>query len=313
MTLLGVMFLSRGYGEWFRTRAAALARPIWEGVAHLSAWFAHPFSHQLLLTQRETIERLHRENLCLKTRCADDLDQCGQVYLARVLFRSLDQWNRRLWIDRGGEHGVKKNMPVVSDGAAVGIVDLVGEREARVALITDPRTVVSVRAVRGEQVDLIAQFYLEKLQERLGSSAEAAALRQSIERYHGVHNVCLKKMFLAKGELTGELSDAPMGRFRGTGFNYDFSDARGSAKDLLLGVPTPSGSLIPLVAAGDLLETTGYDGVFPEGIPVARVTLVEPIKEGEYFYEIRAESLLRFDEIAHVSLLNPVMNGIPPR
>ena len=76
---------------------------------------------------------------------------------------------------------------------------------------------------------------------------------------------------------------------KGFGFNYDFSDEEGPARDLLTGKADESDrETVPIIEAGDLLVTTGLDGIFPEGIPVAYVKQVDKLKEGDFYYSIRA-------------------------
>lgn len=96
--------------------------------------------------------------------------------------------------------------------------------------------------------------------------------------------------FLAKGLLQGK--SGPLWRsmnqeLKGIGFNYDFSDDHGPARDLLTGKAEDKTS-ITLIEKGDLLVTSGLDGVFPEGIPVAYVKSVDPLKEGDFFFNLKA-------------------------
>jgi hypothetical protein len=77
----------------------------------------------------------------------------------------------------------------------------------------------------------------------------------------------------------------------GIGFNYDFPDDEGPARELRSGLPINSAGdqqAIPILKVKDLLVTTGLDGVFPEGLHVAEVTHVHPLREGDYYYEIEA-------------------------
>jgi cell shape-determining protein MreC len=107
-----------------------------------------------------------------------------------------------------------------------------------------------------------------------------------------------KSYLLAKGELNGSL-DPKSNRLRGTGFNYDFPDQEGPPQDLR--------SEFPLIQAGDILVTTGLDGVFPKGLKVARVSKVVPLKEGDYYYDIEAESLLSdLNGLKTVSIIQPL-------
>ena len=46
---------------------------------------------------------------------------------------------------------------------------------------------------------------------------------------------------------------------------------------------------MPLIEEGDLLVTSGLDGLFPKGISVAITTKVMPLKQGSFAYEIEAQ------------------------
>lgn len=108
------------------------------------------------------------------------------------------------------------------------------------------------------------------------------------------------KQYLAKGELNGAIKPLfqyPGTLLKGTGFNYDFPDEEGPAQDLRA----------PIIQKGDLLVTTGFDGVFPKGLKVARITRVLPLKEGDYYYDIEAESLSgNLNNLERLYILPPI-------
>lgn len=193
------------------------------------------------------------------------------AHMARVIYRSPGFWDSCCWI-RGTPSEKKafvKNSPVVFGNTLIGIIDLETPDQSRVRLITDPELVVSVRAIRNG-------------------------------------------LFLAKGELCG--SPHPVSRTRGTkltgaGFHYDFADAEGPARDLRTGQPVghPDAPAIPLLAIGDILVTTGMDGLFPKGLQVATVVAISALQEGDYFYNLEAESLVSsLDTLTFVSVLPPI-------
>jgi rod shape-determining protein MreC len=65
------------------------------------------------------------------------------------------------------------------------------------------------------------------------------------------------------------------------------------------------------IVEGDLLTTSGVDGVYPPGLPVARVTLVERRAESS-FTRIGCEPLARVQGALHVLVLAPVGPSLPP-
>jgi len=92
---------------------------------------------------------------------------------------------------------------------------------------------------------------------------------------------------LARGELRG--ANGPIWRsretlLRGEGFN----DEGGQ----------------PTVKIGDVLVTTGMDGVFPAGLRVALVSHVYPLKEGAVSYELEAKPIAgSFNTVSFVTVL----------
>lgn len=230
------------------------------------------------------IKTLELENAQLRQRVFD-LEQLLRIadpesislaasvgaHMARIVYRSPAFWNSCCWI-RGApstQKNLTKNSPVVFGNTLIGIIDLETAEQSRVRLITDPELVVSVRAMRNG-------------------------------------------LLLAKGELCGALH--PVARTRGTkltgvGFHYDFADAEGPARDLRTGQPVghPDAPSMPLLAIGDILVTTGMDGLFPKGLHVATVVAISPLQEGDYFYDLEAESLVpSLDALTFVFVLPPV-------
>lgn len=202
-----------------------------------------------------------------------------QAVPAQVIFRSSGAWSTVLWINVGEAHNdelgkqvISKNSPVVVGSDVVGVIDYVGKRQSRVRLITDPSLNPSVRAIR---------------------------------------NVDGHSWYLAKGELKGSnLSQyrTKAARLTGTGFNYDFPDHEGPARDLrsgaVLGDQSQDYPALAIILPNDLLITTGMDGVFPPGLSVAKVTKVKMLKEGDYFYDIEAEPCCKnLDQLMLVSVL----------
>ncbi|WP_298826868.1 rod shape-determining protein MreC [uncultured Piscinibacter sp.] len=66
------------------------------------------------------------------------------------------------------------------------------------------------------------------------------------------------------------------------------------------------------VQVGDLLSTSGVDGVYPPGLPVAKVTLVDR-KIDTSFARILLEPVASPDAVRHVLVLEPVGLQMPPK
>ena len=201
------------------------------------------------------------------------LELYSHAITARVIFRESGSWKSSVWVNVGEETNkrlstrlVEKNSPVVLGTTIVGLVDYVGKHRSRVRLVTDPSIAPSIRVVRGEE----------------------------------------KAIFLAKGELQG--TRYPMWRSRGThlkgvGFNYDFDDLEGPARNL-----RPGKDSIPIILPGDKVVTTGMDGLFPAGLLIGAVTKVHPLKEGGSSYEADILSPIEnFESLVFLTVL-PAIN-----
>ena len=97
-------------------------------------------------------------------------------------------------------------------------------------------------------------------------------------------------------------------------------NARTGARYVAFGQPGEKGDGLELrytlssadIDEGDLLVTSGVDGVYPAGLPVARVTRVERRVESS-FNRILCEPLARIDGVLQVLVLSPVDAQLPPR
>jgi cell shape-determining protein MreC len=230
--------------------------------------------------------------------------------LARVLYRDPSAWSSTCWIDVGEENNgalgrqiVAKHSPVVLGNALIGVVEYVGKRQSRVRLITDSGLKIAVRAVRGSILERDAALAIQTAARSLRKLPD---FKQSpdltlIESIQQKLPYKFEDGYFAKGELSG--SSAAYYRslhplLQGIGFNCDFADAERGALDLR----NPQ-----LLREGDLLITSGLDGVFPPGLAVARVTSVSPLIEGAYTYELQAEPVAgNLGDFRSVAVLPPV-------
>jgi rod shape-determining protein MreC len=253
-----------------------------------------------------------------------DLQICSLP--AKVIFREPASWSSTVWINLGEKDNEKlnkkiigKNSPVLLGTSIVGVVEYVGQYQSRVRLITDSRLTPSVRACRGNEQNRYLLEHLESLmfalelrEDLFNSSEESAGLSQHLHRLKKSLLQRSGDFYLAKGELHG--TSLPLWRSRsqvlkGIGFNYDFPDDEGPARDLRSGEPydlSRKKELISLLRPGDLLVTTGLDGVFPPGFRVGIVSTVQTLKEGASSYEIEAVSTAgNLDELTYIFVLPP--------
>jgi len=241
----------------------------------------------------------------------------------KVIFREPVSWSSCLWINLGERHNqlvgktiVAKNSPVVVGTAVIGMIEYVGQKLSRVRLITDSGVVPSVRVVRGVQQNQVLLRSVQALLKALGIRQDVSGAEETVKVLKQLETSLeaeRSNLYLAKGELYG--SSFPLWRARGhflhgVGFNYDFTDEEGPARHLKTGEPMEAlggGHFIELVKPGDLLVTTGMDGVFPSNLQVAQVITVHPLREGACAFDLEAKTLIsNFDDLEFVSVLPPV-------
>ncbi len=235
------------------------------------------------------------------------LERQMQALLARVIYREISSWNRFLWVNVGerenetlGRLIIAKNSPVLCGPYLVGVVDYVDRKKSRIRLITDSHMSISVRALRGDSQDRELAYLIESLTERLGNR-EDLLKKEAFSFYEKLKEKQEngKDFYLLKGELRGSfdltgLQKRPL--LKGSGFNYQFRDA-----DFSAGVESLS------LKKGDLLITTGLDGVFPAGLKVAFISKVFAQKEGDLTYEIEAYPCLSsMNDLSFLHIIPPL-------
>ncbi|MBS4170093.1 Uncharacterized protein NEOC95_000813 [Neochlamydia sp. AcF95] len=310
--LLLTMSLPLTTSEWMRGRALAILSPMWEGLSHLKGQKKQELKNLMPID-------LHENSM------PEIQEPSYDAVAARIIFRSLGTWNSSLWINVGEETNevyesplVAKNSPVLVGDSVVGVIDYMGKRQSRVRLITDSGLVPSVRVARGyEQGKAIAEYIPDLIayihaHEELFDNGREKMLAENVLRH--LRSKLLEKKhtwYLAKGEIRGQ--SRPIWRtdghlLRGAGFNYDFEDEQGPARDLRSGEPIGSSQAkaMPLIKVNDLLVTTGMDGVFPAGLKVAIVTKVDLLREGDFAFELEAKPTIgNLDDLTWVYVIAP--------
>lgn len=310
----------------FRGFFMSIMSPLWglvtptqteEGVEQLRLQAENQLLHneleywqELYLQEHDLNSQLaHLHELSHEGQKAQEIEQLLKPQLeaipARVIFRSANSWSSSLWINVGkrdndllGKIVIAKNSPVVVGNSLVGVVDYVGNKQSRVRLITDSGVAPSVRAVRGQPQNRRLLETIAYLQQELG---ERFPKNDGIQKVFDSMTEQLKQetrsWYLAKGEVRGgsePLWRAPRSLLQGIGFNYDFGDQFGPARDLRTGETIgDEGEAVSILEEDDLLITTGMDGIFPPGLRVGRVTQVEMLHEGDYYYELQAVPTVR--------------------
>lgn len=185
---------------------------------------------------------------------------------ATIIYRPVTTWNNGFWVDQGSDTNNRLAVIAIAKNSPV-LFD--GQLIGVVEEVTPTRS--RIRLITDPNLSI------------------AVRARRS-------------ETLLAKGELCGSPS-ALWARgattLFGRGFNYDFADAEGPAQDLRSQDPA-------LLKTGDILITSGLDGLFPAGLPVARVTDIAPLKEGDYAYSLTAEPLASLDDLHTIFILPPL-------
>jgi hypothetical protein len=276
---------------------------------------------QAIETSSAELEGQVRRLLGLEEQESDAFFERRERYLAQVLtkrlfavpgkviFRDSTSWGSSLWINVGerdnqalGKRIIEKNSPVVYGKTVLGVVEEVESARSRVRLITDRRLALSVRAVRGgEQKRAVDKkiselIHLLSLQTDLPGTQE---MQRLLTTYQSSLDLQKRDAYLAKGELRGSSSSLwNQGRkLKGLGFHYQCADEESRPLDL---------RAENLLAVGDILVTTGMDGVFPPDLPVAVVSKIDPLREGGTSFSLEAEPLHSdFNELTEVLVLPP--------
>ena len=344
--LLSWMNLPRPWVDGLRNGTVASLAPTWKWAKKTRQYLSdrpQRFWHQPALDVREEVERLQLENQKLRAQLihitqwmeseqrsrehAELLQSLvgeGNAFLkkkaaylrdllkwewmaipAQVIYRDPASWSSSLWVSVGEEDNrflghkvIAKNSPVVAGAALVGVVDYVGDRHSRIRLVTDAGLSPAVRAVRGalqqHEIIRLARELLDRLQGIEGQEESQHALKQLQAQF----TTPSRWEDLARGELHG--SSSPFWRSRssilqGIGFHCDAMDpGEGQAFSL---------------KEGDLLVTSGLDGVFPPDLLVGKVTKIHAMRPGGYAFDLEARpAAVHLNDLQSVFILPALRN-----
>ncbi len=159
---------------------------------------------------------------------------------AELMFEAADPFSRKVFIDRGSQHGVLPGAPVINEAGVLGQVTHAYPLTSEVTLLSDKDAAIPVINTRTQQ-------------------------RSAAFGVGGTHGMELRFM-------------------------------SGNAD----------------VQVGDLLHTNGLDGVYPPGLPIARVVAVERRVESG-FARIALTPAANADGVRHVLVLEPMSVQLPAR
>lgn len=258
-----------------------------------------------VLALQTKIHLLQKELQTIKSQSPYQHDSFEPI-LAHVIYRDPSNWSSALWIDIGENTNkklkkivIEKNSCVILGKAILGVVDVVGKNQSRVRLITDPEIKPAVRVVRGS-LQQKAQHELLSLLQLSTQDPEVTKLLQLLEKKIPLSTAT---EYLAKGYLEG--AARPLWRksyssLKGYGFNYDFADSKGKPRPLEVGQPEQ------LIKKGDLLITSGMDGIFPPDFYVAYVTEIAPLRAGDITISIEAKPYAQLADLKFCFVIPPL-------
>jgi len=309
-TVVVLLILPGHIGFKLRSAAVVFVSPLWRPVVWLRSGSGKA------LRDFEKVERKNCEQQEVIAALEERLQQKAEALWeegiqARVIYRSGSGWENSFWVAAGKDQipTLEKNSRVVWGNSVVGVVDEVGARRSRVRLITDAGLTLSVRVARGDLKNASLRGHAETL--LAGLDTQDKPLRDALEHFLSAADRDVGNWFLAKGEVSGTSTirwRKKQARLRGTGFNCDRVDCQGPARDLRTGKSAGNADdVTPIIMVGDLLVTTGMDGVFPPGLSVGYVTKIAMLREGGYYHDVEATpAASRLDMLRWVTILPPL-------
>jgi len=186
------------------------------------------------------VERLTQENERLRALLELRPAVTVKSQAAEVLYEAPDPFSRKVFLDRGSQHGIIAGSPVINEDGVLGQVTRVYPLSSEVTLLVDKDAAIPVLNARTEH------------------------------------------------------RSAAFGG--GTGHTMELRFMAGNDD----------------VQTGDVLTTSGVDGVYPAGLQVARVTAVDR-RSDSAFARITLTPTAPPDGVRHVLVLEPLAAQQPPR
>lgn len=288
--------------EKMREGAIHLFRPLWKTLSFDKPWRKSERRLEIAIKKLELENQLLQENLNRRKFSDEELaesknflldltDQKIKVATAHIIFRDPKSWGSSLWVnvgeetnERAHEKVIQKNSPVLAGRSVVGLVDYVGRNASRVRLITDSAVKPSVQVARGNLPrkrlsdtlsDLIVS--MNKAENLPLTPDEKSTFMKTLSSLNSKVEKSGWACYPARGILQGtspSLFHSKKAKLKGSCFHGEKEE-------------------IAPINEGDLLVTSGMDGVFPANLPVAIVTKVFPLREGECMYDIEAVSCIK--------------------
>ncbi|MES2413123.1 MAG: rod shape-determining protein MreC [Pseudomonadota bacterium] len=203
----------------------------------------------------------------------------------------------------------------------------------------DARKKLALQSLRAGQVEQLLQENV-RLRKLLGLREQLATSVMAAEVLYDAADPYTRKVIIDKGLLQGVELGSPVLDEAGVlgqvtrvhpflsevtlvndrDLAIPVLNVRTGARSVAYGDPTASGGGLELrfmgsnsdVQQGDLLTTSGVDGVYPPGLPVARISRIERRAESA-FAKIYCTPQALVTASRHVMVVKPVSAQIPPR
>ena len=226
--------------------------------------------------------------------------------------------------------------PVEAMGQSAGYLQALQRSQAEAAGARQALILMSERATQADQLlqENARLRGLLGLRDRLVTSAQAAQIlydsadpytRRVVVDQGGSHGVEIGSPVMDESGVLGQvtrvypyLSEVTLLTDREQAIPV--LNSRTGARGVAYGDPSPRGGMMELrymsatedVKEGDLLTTSGVDGVYPPGLPVARVLHVER-RADSAFARIYCRPIAQIEGTRHVMLLKSVADQLPAR
>ena len=248
----------------------------------------------------------------------DFLSYFGRYALAKIIFKEPFSSSSFAWINLGENYNskcgitiIQKNSPVVFGDVLVGVVEEVFPHFSKIRFITDPHLVVSVKAIRGKEQLKSMQAKAEDLLDALELVQEVKYEKKDelMSLLHALNQELQNEghdRYYARGEVSGaEYSPLYVFQNQLIGSGFLMQDLK-TKHVKNLGV---RGFQEIAIKKGDLLVSTGTDGMIPAGLKVGFVTEVLPSTLGKATYSIKAKSACdQLNELEYVQILPAVVD-----
>jgi rod shape-determining protein MreC len=98
--------------------------------------------------QQKTYTELIDENKRLKELLGLKEQRKDILTIGKVISKGSKKYSKTIWIDKGSDHGVKKDLPVITPNGLVGKVISVSSGYSEILILTDPMFSVAIKIER---------------------------------------------------------------------------------------------------------------------------------------------------------------------